>query len=286
LKSYILLVFVLLTGVIAAQIKHPKTSPAATIEQEVGLAKIIVTYSRPAVRGRKIFGDLVPYGRIWRVGANASTKITVDTEMKVMGNTLPAGTYALYAFPNADTWQIAFHTNTEHWGDGRKAYNPKEDLFRITLTPALVDEKQENFLITFDRIQHTSVNMILAWDTTRVSIPITVDTHSLMLAEIEEQLSNNPTAQSYYEAARYLQEEETQYKRALKYLNKAIALGGDTYYFYRVKSLVEAALGDYSNALISANKSLNLAHELGKDEFVRMNAKNIKRWKNRIKKRP
>ncbi|UII76557.1 DUF2911 domain-containing protein [Flagellimonas sp. HMM57] len=262
-----------------AQIKHPKASPLATIEQEIGLSKISVEYSRPATRGRKIFGGLVPYGRIWRVGANASTKITVDTDMNILGNDLPKGTYALYAFPEEDEWQIAFHTNTGHWGDGRKNYDPEEDLFRITVKSQKIQDYQENFLIVFDSITHSTIQMGLIWANTKVIIPFTVDTHAQMEMEIARQLSENPTAQTYYEAARYLQEQKIEYPRALQYLNQALKLGGDTYYFHRVKSLVEAALGDYEDAITSAQKSLALAQKQDKDEFVRMNQKNINTWK-------
>lgn len=262
-----------------AQIKHPKASPFSFVEQEVGLSKITVKYSRPATRGRQIFGDLVPYGRIWRVGANESTKVTVDTDMKILGNTLPKGTYALYAFPEATSWQIVFHTNTSHWGDGRKNYDASEDLFRIVMEPKKIPYHQENFLINFDSITHNSVQMDLTWENTQVTIPFQVQTHNQMLAEIKKQLTENPTAQTYYEAARYLQEQGQDYEIALDYLNKALELGGDTYYFHRVKSLVQANLGNYTSAIESAKKSLAIAQKLEKDEFVRMNQKNIDTWK-------
>lgn len=262
-----------------AQITHPKASPSAVVEQEVGLSKISVRYSRPATKGREVFGGLVPYGRIWRVGANESTKITVNTDMNIMGNTLPKGTYALYAFPEASEWQMVFHKNTSHWGDGRKNYEAKEDLFRVKVKPQSVHHHQENFLIAFDSITHNSVNMTLTWANTQLSIPFIVDTHAQMEIEIAKQIAENPKAQTYYEAARYLQEQERDYKRALEYLNKALELGGDTYYFHRVKSLVEAALGDYKSAVQSAEKSLEISKSLEKDEFVRMNQKNIEKWK-------
>ncbi len=268
---------------ISAQIKHPKASPFSTVLQEVGLATIQVAYSRPAVKGRTVFGDLVPYGRIWRVGANASTKLKIDSDVTIMGNLLPKGTYALYAFPEKAAWQIVFHKNTDHWGDGRNAYDPSEDAFRIKVAPQQTAGFQENFLITFDNLRHDGVDMIWAWEHTQISIPVTVDTHTLMLREIRQALSDTPTAQSYYEAARYLQEQQTQYETALIYLNKALELGGDTYYFHRVKSLVEAALGDYPSAVDSAQKSLALAEKQEKDEFVRMNRKNIETWEKHIK---
>ncbi|QLG44185.1 DUF2911 domain-containing protein [Costertonia aggregata] len=268
-----------------AQIKYPKASPYSSIVQEVGLTKIEVVYSRPAVRGRKIFGELVPHGRIWRVGANASTKITISDTITVSGNQLPAGTYALYAFPEEKEWEIAFHTNISHWGDGRTKYNPNEDVFRLKVVPEKTIHFQENFLITFDNISHDTADMIWLWANTKVTIPVIVDTKRMMEAEIEKQLQVNPTAQTYYEAARYYVEQGAKHKLALQYLNKAIALGGDTYYFHRVKSLAEAALGYHETAIVSAEKSLQLANKEGKDEFVRLNQKNIDVWTRKLKTR-
>ncbi len=284
-KQNVLTFLVFLIGAIGvSQISHPKASPFSKVEQEIGLSKITVEYSRPAVRGRKIFGELVPYGRIWRVGANESTKFSTDTDIEVLGNRLTKGTYALYAFPQKGKWEIVFHNNISHWGDGRKKYNPEEDAFRISIKPQMTKEFQENFLIGFDSISHNSLNMIWLWENTRLSIPIAVDTHSQMLEEIKKQLRENPTAQTYYESARYLQEQEKDYVVALGYLNTAIEKGGDTYYFHRVKSLVEAALGDYASTIKSAERSLKISKELEKDEFVRMNKKNIVLWKEKLKK--
>lgn len=268
---------------VEAQINHPKASPFATVRQDIGLSIITVEYSRPAVKGRELFGGLVPYGRIWRVGANESTKLTTTSELGILGNILAQGTYALYAFPEKDVWEVVFHKNTTHWGDGRTAYNPAEDAFRIKVTPKITDTWQENFLISFDSISHNGALMQWKWGQTSIAIPITVNTREIMLESIEKQLRQSPTAQTYYEAARYLQEEDIEYPRALKYLDKAIALGGDTYYFYRVRSLVLAALKDYKGAAQSARRSLSLAEEEGKDEFVRMNKENITKWKKLIK---
>jgi len=276
-------IFFFLTG-LEAQITHPRISPKAKTEQELGLASIKVNYSRPGVRGRSIMGDLVPYGRIWRVGANESTKFSNNTPIQVAGYELLPGTYALYAFPEEKEWEVVFHANTEHWGDGRDKYNPAEDVFRIKVVPETIDELQENFEISFDGIDHSSMDMIWQWEYTRITIPIKVDTHSLMLEEIDKQIKENPTAQTYYEAGRYLQEQGKTPQKALDYLNKAIQIGGDTYYFHRVKSLVEAELGQYDRAIRSARMSLELSESLGKDEFVRMNRKNIALWEEKLRK--
>ncbi|MBT8301281.1 MAG: DUF2911 domain-containing protein [Maribacter sp.] len=268
--------------VLSAQLKHPKASPLTTIDQEVGLTSIKIEYSRPAVRGRTIFGDLVPYGRIWRMGANASTKITFESDVTILGNLLAKGTYALYAFPEADEWEIVFHNNLSHWGDGRANYDRNEDALRVEVIPENSKSFQENFLIVFDKINHNSLNLLLRWENTEINIPIKIDTDSLMEAEIELGLADNPTAQTYYEAARYYQEQNIKSETALQYLKKAIEIGGDTYYFHRVKSLVEARLGDYQAAIYSAKESKDLAAKEGKDEFVRMNDKNIVLWKEKL----
>ncbi len=267
---------------VRCQIIHPKASPYAEVVQYIGLTKVSVSYSRPGVKGRKIIGDLVPYDRIWRVGANESTKYSVDDAVEVMGNPLPEGTYALYAFPGKTQWEIVFHTNTSHWGDGRKAYNQEEDLFRILIKPDSITRLQENFLISFDALTHNSALMVWEWEHTRLEIPITVDTQRQMTAEITSKLNSQPSAQSYYEAARYFQEQGIQRDLAMEYIQKAIQLGGDTYYYYRVKSLIEAAKGNYKEAIASARKSLKLSQKEEKDEFVRMNKKNITLWEAKI----
>lgn len=288
-KSFLFLfLFVTVSGY--CQLKHPKTSPVASTTQEIGFTTVTVDYSRPSVRGRKVFGNssdgkkgLVPYGRIWRVGANESTKITTDTDLSVLGNVLEKGTYALYAFPEEEEWQIVFHSNTEHWGDGRDNYNADQDVFRVKLKSSTVSLFQESFLISFDNITHNSADIILHWENTRVKIPIEVDTKGLMEEQISKSLLVSPSAQTYYEVARYYVEEGIQLSKVLEYLNKAIELDGDTYYYYRVKSLAEAALEDYISAIESAEKSLELAKGQGKDEFVRLNQKNIDLWKHKLK---
>ena len=265
-------------------------SPSSIIEQSVGLSKITVAYSRPATRGRTIFGNradgqagVVPYGRIWRVGANESTKITFDTDVDIMGKPLLKGTYALYAFPDAKEWELVFHNNITHWGDGRTAYNSQEDALRVKVKPKHTLNYQENFLISFDDVTHNTAVLSLLWANTKINIPIAFNTQALMEVHIKEQLNQNPTAQTYYEIARYYQEQGSAQEQSLVYLDKAIALGGDTYYCNRVKSLVQASLGAYEAAIQSAQKSLEIADSLGKDEFVRMNQKNIIDWKIRLK---
>lgn len=289
MRAVALILFISWATATSAQLNHPKASPFARIEQQVGLTKIRVEYSRPSTKGRVIFGNdpnglpgVVPYGRIWRVGANESTKITFDTDVRITDTVIPKGVYALYAFPFEKQWEIVFHKNTSHWGDGRTAYDSAEDALRLTVAPSKVLAFKENFMIWFDGLTHDKVNMVWQWAHTQIKVPITVDTRQAMARQIQEKLNDSPTAQTYYEIARYYQEQGIKPIVALEYVNKALALGGDTYYFHRVKSLAEAEIGDYRSAVASAEKSLALAQEEGKDEFVRMNQKNIDLWKRKL----
>ena len=285
MKIVIGLLCMLYSTVLLSQLDHPKVSPVATVTQVVGFTTISIDYSRPAARGRKIFGGLVPYGRIWRVGANESTKFSIDTEVSILGNQLASGTYALYAFPEEEDWEIVFHKNTSHWGDGRKEYNPEEDAFRVRLQPQKQQSYQENFLISFDSISHNHATMVLHWANTSVCVPLSVDTDRKMEEQIAKKVKTGPTAQTLYEAARFYVEQDKKYPQVLSYVNRAISLSGDTYYFHRVKSLAEAALGDYRSAIGSAEKSLLLAQKEGKDEFVRLNQQHIDSWKEVLPKK-
>ncbi|MFD0798033.1 DUF2911 domain-containing protein [Maribacter chungangensis] len=286
MKRFFCIVFLCAASTSWAQLEHPKASPFASIEQKVGLSKISIEYSRPSAKGRHIFGTdnlglpgVVPYGRIWRVGANESTKITFDTDVIVNRSRLLKGTYALYAFPAATEWEIVFHANTAHWGDGRERYDPSEDVLRVTVTPEKVLSYQENFMISFDAITHDSAEMVLQWANTRITVPVAFNTPELMEARIRQKLQDSTTAQTYYEIARYYQEQGVKTAIALDYVNKALDLGGETYYFYRVKSELQAALGLYRQAVLSATTSQKISQSLGKDEFVRLNQRNIRNWK-------
>ncbi len=262
----------------AGQIEFPRISPPSTLIQQIGLTTINVAYSRPGVRGRKIMGEVVPYCRIWRVGANESTKITFNDSVTISGTVLPPATYALYAIPDTAHWTIIIHSNTMHWGDGRTKYNPAQDALRFTTKPSRNPSFTETFTIEFDSITHNGAVMVWRWEYTRIAFPIQVNTRHLMLNQIEEQLQNNPSGITYYEAARYLQEENIYPESAKKYLSQARTLLGDTYYVHRIWSLVEAQSGNYKEAIRHATLSKTLADKEGKDEFVRMNELSIAEW--------
>jgi len=224
-------------------------------------------------------GNLVPYGRIWRVGANESTKITFSDDVTIEGNAVPKGTYALYAFPEEKEWTIVIHKNISHWGDGRDLYNPSEDLVRFVVKPMSIPFSQESFLIEFEELTHKHAKMIWLWENTKISFLIEVNTDKQMMEQIEQAIRTNPNADTYYQSARYLQEENKMREKALQWLTKANELAGDKYYIHRVWALVLAQAKNYKEAIEHAGKSKELAAMEGKDEFVRMNEASIAEWK-------
>ena len=146
MKGWLVIFCMSTFAMVDAQINPPLVSPRSIIQQYIGLIEVTVDYSRPGKRGRQVMGNLVPYGRIWRVGANESTKITFSDDVKVAGHHIPKGTYALYAFPYEKEWIIIIHKNTQHWGDGRNEYNEKEDLVRFKVKPEKLPYLQETFM--------------------------------------------------------------------------------------------------------------------------------------------
>lgn len=265
------------------QIDPPLISPHAVLQQRIGFTDITVDYSRPGKRGRVVMGNLVPYGRIWRVGANESTKITFSEDVKIEGHPVPKGTYALYAFPGPNEWIIVIHKNIAHWGDGRDQYNEKEDLIRFKVMPEKISDLQETFLIEFDELSHKRALMIWKWENTKVSFWIEVNTDDQMIVKINKAIRDNPSADTYYQAARYLQEEGKMQNEALSWLEKADQLTGDKYYIHRVWALVLAQVKDYKSAIVHAEKSKQLAAIENKDEFVRMNESSIQTWTDLLK---
>lgn len=276
--SLLFLMFSLLSNPVQGQIRHPLISPPVKIQQGIGLSEVTLAYHRPGVRGRKIFGALVPYGRIWRLGANESTKISFSDPVRIAGYPLPKGTYAFYAIPYPEKWVLIFHNNLNHWGDGRKNYRPEEDALRVEIVPDTNHHFVEDFFIGFEAISFDSARLVVQWENTKASLPLVFDTQTIMLEEIDHQVKHNPTADTYYQSGRYLQEAGIHLEQAKGYLAKANELAPDKYYIHRVWALVEAGLGNFREAVALAKKSALLADREGKDEFVRMNERSIQDW--------
>ena len=264
-------------SMLEAQINAPASSPVCTLSQKIGLTTIKVVYSRPGVKDRTIFGGLVPYGELWRTGANASTKITFSDNVQIDGKTLPKGTYALYSVPGEKEWEIVIHSNTEHWGIGGKKYKESEDVMRVKVKPSKTAVFVESFTIQIGNLSNNGGEIIVMWENTAVRLPFIVDTDSKVMADIKQKLAG-PSSSTYYEAARYYYEAEKDLKQALEWI-KAAQKDEEKFWMMRLQALIEAKMENYKSAIKSATKSKELAQKSDNKDYVRLNEKSIEEWK-------
>ncbi len=257
-----------------AQIKMPAASPSATIKQAVGLSDITVEYSRPNTKGRTIFGDLVPYGKLWRTGANASTKITFGDDVMLEGHKVPAGTYALYTIPGEKDWTIVIHKNTKHWGDGGKEYQQNEDVARFNVPAMRTADKTESFTILFTDLTNNGATLNLMWENTSVPVKITTDVDAKVMAQIQEKVVKGQKVASglYAAAANYYAENGKDLKQALIWMK--IANEKDPkFWTLHQQAKIEALAKDYKGATATARKSIELAKKENNSDYVTLNEK-------------
>lgn len=261
-----------------AQIQTPAPSPFCKIEQKVGLTDITLEYSRPSMRGRIIFGDLVPYGTLWRLGANANTKITFSTDATVGGTTLKAGSYAIYATPNKETWDIIFYADATNWGTPQQWDNSKVAA-KVSAKVSSLPMPIESLNMTFGNLSSNSAVLGILWEHTYVEVKIEVPTDALVSAAIDKTMKG-PGANDYYAAAVYYLQEGKDIKQAKTWIDKAITMAGDKAAFYQLRqqSLIYAKAGDIKGAIEIAKKSLAASEAAGNMDYVKMNKDSLKEW--------
>lgn len=253
----------------------PAASPACTIKQRVGLTDIQVAYSRPGVKDRTIFGGIVPYGVVWRTGANQATRVTFSTPVKLEGHDIPAGTYALFTIPGEDEWTIIINKKANQWGSF--AYDPKEDLVRFKVSPeTLTDTMLETFTIEFNDLSDDSATMLLIWDKTVVPIQVQVDLLGTLVPQIEAAMAA-PGKKSdgfYFQAATLYYDHDLDMKKALDWVNAGLSDNPMiAFEMLHLKAEILAKQGDKAGAIAAAKKSTELAikAEGPENSFVWMN---------------
>ena len=261
-----------------AQIETPAPSPVAKFSQKVGLTDVEIEYSRPSMKGRTIFGNLVPFDKLWRTGANMATKVTFSDDVKIEGQDLEKGTYALFTIPGKDEWTIIFNKNPNQGGTGR--YKDSEDALRVKVKPVKVGATIESFLINIENIKPSSATIELVWESTVVPISMEVSIDERIMASIDKAMKPNPN--DYYAAAVYYREAGKDLNQALEWMNKCIEIheGNDrnVFWIYRQKSLIEAEMKKYKDAVATAEVSLKKATEAGNDDYIKMNKESIEEW--------
>ncbi|MGB3183445.1 MAG: DUF2911 domain-containing protein [Cyclobacteriaceae bacterium] len=253
----------------------PAPSPTSTIEQRVGLVDAKVVYSRPSMKGRQIFGDLVPFGEVWRTGANASTKVHFSDDVMINGEKLEGGEYALYTIPGKDEWTIIFSNNTTLWGSG--GYDDSDDAVRVMVKPMENPMSVETFTMNFGNLTDGGADLMLMWDQTAVAIPISVNTDEQVMSQIDRAMQNPEAslANMYFQSANYYYTNKKDMSKAMDWVTKATELRGDAFWMMHLKAKIQAEMGEKKDAIKTAEKSMEMARQADNMDYVRLNEKLI-----------
>ncbi len=278
MKKLFLSLFVLacLAGQAFGQIQTPQPSPTSEIKQTVGLTDVHIVYSRPSTKGRTIFAEdgLVPFGDVWRFGANQATKISFGDDVTVGGKAVKGGEYAVLAKPTAKSWEIMFFPyEGGNWGSYREK------------TPAAVVETEsqelpfaiESFTMMLGDLKANSANLYAMWEKTMIAIPVEAEVDSKVMAAIDRVLAG-PTANDYYAAGTYYHDAGKDLNKALEMVQKATKVDNPRFWQVRREALILADLGKTQEAIEAAKKSKELAEKAGNKDYIRMNEKSIKEW--------
>ncbi|MBK7642710.1 MAG: DUF2911 domain-containing protein [Planctomycetes bacterium] len=241
-------------------VDFPKASPAASIKEQVGLASVAIDYSRPSARGRKIFGSLVPFGEVWRTGANEATKITFGAEVTFGGELVPAGTYGLFTIPGEKEWTVILNKVSGQWGS--YAYDAKNDQVRIKVAPTHLAEPTETFLISVGDLKDDGASVSFAWESTRVSIKLHSEVVKVIVPQIEAAMKAEGK-KPYFPSAMFYYEHGLDLKQALAWMEEALKEQPDAVWMVYRKGLIQAKAGDKPGALATGKQALALAEKAG-----------------------
>lgn len=276
-KIIFVLAMMIANYAIEAQVKTPQASPKSTSTQVVGLTTVEIVYSRPSAKGRDVFNNLVPFGKLWRTGANENTTISFSEDVVIDGKTLAKGKYALYTTPRADNWEIVFYSSTDNWGNP-ETWDETKVALRTNAKPETLGRNVESFTIGINNLDNNFAHLELSWEKTLVAIKFEVPTQKTAMASIDKALAG-PTAGDYFSSAQYLLQSNGDVTKALAYVNKALDMNKDKpFYYYRLKSLIQAKQGDYKSAIETAKISLAAAEIAKNQDYVKMNKDSIADW--------
>lgn len=253
----------------SAQIKTPQPSPTAEIEQAIGLTKVEVSYSRPGVKGRTIFGELVAYGKLWRTGANKATTIKTESDIMLAGKSLKKGKYSVFTIPGESEWTVIINSDITA---STSKYAEDKDIMRFTVKSSKTVVKVESFTMLFSNLTDNSADWQIMWENTMITIPVKSAVDKEVMAKIESVMSG-PSSRDMYVAAKYYYDNDKDIAKALEWINKAVALDGDDQKFWVVhwQAKITAKSGDKKGAIAAAEKSKVLAQKAEYAEYVKKN---------------
>ncbi len=264
---------------LAAQIDLPPQSPMAKIVQQVGYTEIDVEYNRPSRKGRMIFGELVPYGQVWRTGANECTKITFSKDISLEDHKVKAGRYALFTIPGEEEWTIILNKNIDAWGT--RDYDPSDDVLRFKVKPTSSSYHFETFTIDVGELTTTSATLQLMWANTIVRIHLGTDADEHILAEIDRRLDNPMLhlGNTYFAAAAYYLQTHRDIDQALEWVDEAIKINGKNWRYLHLKAEIMAERGEYLQAMNLGREAASIAREDGKPDQAKIAELSIEKWK-------
>jgi hypothetical protein len=268
IKAILLLALtVSLTADLQAQgLKMPQPSTSQTVTQNFGLGKITLNYSRPNVKGRKIFGDLEPYGSVWRTGANSATTISFTEPVKIDGKELPAGEYGLFTIPGKDEWTVIFNKGAKQWGSYE--YKEADDALRVKVKANKLKDKVETFTIQFTDVYPTTAKLQLMWENTGISVDMATEVDATVMASIDAAMKGEK--KPYFQAAQYYYANDKDLKKALEWATEADAADGKAPWIKLLKGRIQLKTGDKAGAAKTAASGLQLATEMKNPEYVRL----------------
>lgn len=255
-------------GTAQAQINKPAASPRAQLTQQVGLTTVNVDYSRPGVKGRKIFGELEAYGAVWRTGANACTTIEFANNAMVAGQEVPAGKYSMFTIPEKDKWTFILNKNVTLWGAA--GYDPKEDLMRVEVPVQVQSKLRETLTIDFENFHTNGADLTVAWENVAIAVPIVVESDALVFAEIDAKViqAKGPiSARTYFDAAMFYYEKGKDLPKAAEWLDKAVEMTPEAFWQVYYQAELALALGNKDKAKSCVEASMKLAKESPTGDF-------------------
>ena len=278
MKKIVVAIAIFMISIVGiSQVKTPQPSPKSVINQVVGLTDVEIEYSRPSARGRVVLGELVPFGKLWRTGANANTTISFSEDVVIDGKTLKKGKYALFTLPRIETWEIIFYTKTDNWGNP-DTFSEENVALRAIVKPEMTSRNVETFTIDITNLDNNFAILNLMWEKTLVALKFEVPTQKAAIASIEKALAG-PTAGDYFSSAQFFYQSNGDLTKALTYVNKALELNTDKpFYYNRLKSLIQAKSGDKKRALETAKISLAASILAKNNDYVKMNEDSILEW--------
>lgn len=263
-----------------AQLSLPEPSPSATVKQKIGFTDVTIAYARPAVKGRTIFGGLVPFGKLWRTGASDATILTTTDPITIGGKQLPAGSYSLFTIPTQNEWTVIF--NSYVGGHGTEGYEEKNDVLRFLVKPVPAVRFYESFTIELDDVVRNQAVMHLTWANTSVHFPLVSNANERIMADIQKRIGSATDEQPgiYFQSALYYFEQEKDTKQALTWATKAVQLK-PAYNYLHLQAKLLARAGDYKGAIAAAQKSSELATEKKLPDLVTLNNQLIAEWQKK-----